>query len=85
MANAREEVLKRVPYIYYLVQFESMNKSQVQALIDSDSEANAMRPAYASKLGLQARYTNVGAQKIDGSTLQTFGMVLTDFQVEDKR
>ena len=43
-----------------------------------------MTPAYASKLGLQARHPNIGAQKIDGSTLQTFGMVLTDFQVEDK-
>ena len=43
-----------------------------------------MTPAYALRLGLQARHTNVGAQKIDGSTLQTFGMVLADFQVEDK-
>ena len=43
-----------------------------------------MTPAYASRLGLRARHTNVGAQKIDGSTLQTFGMVLADFQVEDK-
>ena len=28
--------------------------------------------------------TDVGAQKIDGSTLETFGMVLASFQVEDK-
>ena len=40
--------------------------------------------AYASKLGLKVRLTNVGAQKIDGSTLQTFGMGLVSFQVEDK-
>ena len=43
-----------------------------------------MTPAYASKLSLQAHHTNVGAQKIDGSILQTFGMVLASFQVEDK-
>ena len=43
-----------------------------------------MTPAYASKLGLRVRHTDVRTQKIDGSTLQTFGMVLANFQVEDK-
>ena len=43
-----------------------------------------MTPTYASRLGLWARHTNVGLQKIDGSTLRTFRMVLADFQVEDK-
>ena len=33
---------------------------------------------------LQARHTNVKAQKIDGFTFQMFGMVLASFQVEDK-
>ena len=35
-------------------------------------------------LGLKARKTNVGAQKIDGSALETFEIVIADFQVEDK-
>ena len=39
---------------------------------------------YASKLGLRVRQTDVGAQKIDGSTLETFEMILVSFQVEDK-
>ena len=43
-----------------------------------------MTPAYASRLGLRVQRTNIGAQKIDGSTLKTFGMVLASFQVEDK-
>ena len=43
-----------------------------------------MNLAYASRLGLQVYRTNIGAQKIDGSTLKTFGMVLASFQVEDK-
>ena len=43
-----------------------------------------MTPAYASRLGLRVHRTNIGAQKIDGSTLETFGMVLASFQVEDK-
>ena len=43
-----------------------------------------MSPAYASKLVLKVYYTDIGAHKIDGSTLETFGMVLASFQVEDK-
>ena len=43
-----------------------------------------MNPDYARKLGLKIRRTNIGAQKIDGSALETFGMVIADFQVEDK-
>ena len=43
-----------------------------------------MSPAYIKKLGLKTRKTNVGAQKIDGSALETFGIVIADFQVENK-
>ena len=43
-----------------------------------------MSPAYAKKLGLKTRKTNVGAQKIDGSALETFGMVIAGFHIEDK-
>ena len=57
---------------------------EVQALIDLGNEVNAMAPAYAKKLGLQVRKTDVGTQKIDGSTLETYGMVIADFQVQDK-
>ena len=42
-----------------------------------------MTPGYTLKLGLKIRPTNIGAQKIDGSTLETFKMVLASFQVED--
>ena len=53
-------------------------------MLDSGNEMNAMSSAYAKRLGLKTRKTNVGAQKIDGSALETFGMVIADFQVEDK-
>ena len=43
-----------------------------------------MNPAYASRLGLRVHRIDIRAQKIDGSTLETFGMVLASFQVEDK-
>ena len=39
---------------------------------------------YARKLRLKIQKTNIGAQKIDGSALKTFGIVIADFQVEDK-
>ena len=87
MAGASMEdnplALDRVPCIHYPIRFKK-SEVQVQALLDSGSEVNAMTPGYASKLGLKVRPTDVGAQKIDGSTLETFGMVLASFQVEDK-
>ena len=42
-----------------------------------------MIPGYALKLGLKICPTNVEGQKIDGSTLEMFEMVLARFQVED--
>ena len=83
MTGLRMEALDYVPCIYYPVQFKK-NTVKVQALIDSGSEVNAMAPAYAKKLSLWVRKTDVGAQKIDGSTLETYGMVIAGFQVQDK-
>ena len=40
--------------------------------------------AFTQKLGFYIWKTNVGAQKIDGSAFRTFGIVIVDFQVEDK-
>ena len=76
-----EKVVVRVPCIYYPVRFQ---EEQVKVLLDSGSEVNAMNPDYTQKLELKIRKTNVEAQKIDGFALETFGMVIADFQVEDK-
>ena len=74
-----------VPCIHYPVRFqEYQGQKLVRALLNSGSEVNAISPAYTKRLGLKTRKTNVEAQKIDGSTLKTFGMVIADFQVEDK-
>ena len=43
-----------------------------------------MTPAYVAKLDLKVRETDIRAQKIDSSTLNTFGIVLANFQVENK-
>ena len=53
-------------------------------MIDLDSKVNAMTPAYILKLGFKVYFTNVKAQKVDGSTFDTLEMVLTNFQIEDK-
>ena len=76
-------ILGQVPYIHYPVQFQK-DKEVIKALIDSSNKVNAMTPAYAKQLGLQIRKTGVGAQKIDGLLLWTFGKVIAGFQVEDK-
>ena len=43
-----------------------------------------MNLIYAAKLGLANRKTNVDAQKIYGSTLVAYKMVLIGFSVQDK-
>ncbi len=43
-----------------------------------------MSQAFAQQLGLKIRKTNVRAQKIDGTTLETYGMVVSTFSVSDK-
>ena len=73
--------LQKILYIHYPIWFK---KKEVQALIDSGSEVNAITLAYALRLGRRVYRTDIRAQKIDGSTLKIFGMVLASFQVEDK-
>ena len=83
VTDAREEALKRVPYIHYLVQFKK-DKTQVQALVNSRSEVNAMYPSFAKQLGLPIQPTDVEAQKIEGTTLDIHGIVVAAFSVVDK-
>ena len=83
VTSAREEALEHVSYIHYPVQFKK-DKTQVQALVDLGSEVNAMHPSFAKQLGLSIWPTDVRAQKIDGTILDTYGMIVAAFSVEDK-
>ena len=56
----------------------------MQALINLESEVNAIHLSFANQLGLPIRPTDVGAQKIDGITLDTHGIVVAAFSVVDK-
>lgn len=40
-----------------------------------------MNPVYAEKLDFRIQKTNIGAPKIDESSLDTLGMIITSFQV----
>ena len=82
--GAREEVIECIPCIYYLVQFKNIIGAQVQALVDSRSEVNVIYLTFAKHLGLPIRPTDVGAQKIDGTTLDAHRMIVAAFAVEDK-
>ena len=73
--------LARVPCIRYPINF---GKKSVSALLDSGSEVNVVHLAFAKELGLPIRLTDVGAQKIDGTMLKTYRMVVAAFSVEDK-
>ena len=70
--------LARVPYIYYLINF---GEKSILALFNSGSEINTVYPAFAKELGLPIRPTDVRAQKIDGTTLETYGIVVAAFKI----
>ena len=74
--------LARVPYNWYSITF--WRKSvPVLALFNSSSEVNAIHPTFAQELRLPIRPTDVEAQKIDGATLDIYGMVFAAFSVTD--
>ncbi len=75
-----EEELEQVPCIRYPVTF----KDQTEALLDPGSEINAMSQVFAQQLGLKICKTNLGAQKIDGTTLETYEIVVSTFSILDK-
>ena len=76
----KKEKLERVSCVQYSVTF----KDQTKALLDLRSKINAMSQAFAYQLGLAIWKTNVGAQKINGTTLKTYGIIFFTFFVSNK-
>ena len=74
----------QVFYIYYLVQFKKDKDKYVLALLNSESELNAITLAYAAQLGLKVQKTNVGVQKIEKFSLETYGIGIATFEVLNK-
>ena len=73
--------LVRVPCICYPINFR---KKSVSALLNSSSEVNTVYLAFVKKLDLSIRPTDMGAQKIDGTMLETYRMVVAAFSLENK-
>ena len=71
----------QVVYICYPINFR---KKFILALLDLGSKINAVYPIFTKKLGLSIRPIDVGAQKIDDSMLDTYGMVIAVFLMTDK-
>ncbi len=78
--KTEEKELEQISYIWYFVIF----KNQTEALLDLKSEINAMSQAFAYQLSLKIWKTNVRAQKIDGTTLETYGIVVSTFSMSNK-
>ena len=78
--SKKKEELEQVPYIWYPVTF----KDQTEALLDLGSKVNIMSQAFANELGFFIEKTNVGAQKIDDTTLKTYKMIISTFSIFDK-
>ena len=53
-------------------------------MLNSGSKINAISQVFAYQLGLEIWKTNVGAQKIDGTTLEIYKMVVSTFFILDK-
>ena len=75
--------LVRVPWIRYPITFRKKSVS-MSALLNSSSEVNAIYPTLVRELGLPIKPTDIGAQKIDGTILDIFEIVITAFSVTDK-
>ena len=56
----------------------------MRSLINLGSKVNAIHPTYATKLGLRTRKINISVTKINGSYLDTFEIVMTDYLVKNK-
>lgn len=77
-------ILEIVPCIHYTVHLQNGDKEVTKTLINSDSKINALTTVYPKPLDLQICPTNVGAQKIDSLSLETFKIVIIGFQVLNK-
>ncbi len=55
-----------------------------EALLDSGSKVNAISQVFAHQLGHKIQKTNIRAQKIDDTTLETYKIIVSTFSILDK-
>lgn len=76
-------LLEYVPYIHYLLCFRK-DQYKIKVLINSSSKINAITLAYTKRLGFWTQKINVGAQKLNSSSLTTYEIVIAKFQIKNK-
>ena len=82
--------LEQVIYILYPIAFpggitkDGSGLNPVLVLFDSSSEINTIHLIFIEKFGFLMQTTNVGAQKINGITLETFEIVVAAFLVTNQ-
>ena len=69
--------------IWYSITFRRKSVPML-LLFESSNEVNAIHPTFTQKLGLSIRPTDVETQKIDGTTLDTYRMIVAIFFITDK-
>ena len=74
--SSKKNMLKRMLYIYYPLQFYHKN---IWTQLYSQNEVNAMSLYYTQKLSFKISKTRIRAQKIHNFTLQTFEMIISEF------
>ena len=75
-----EEEFEWVPYIWYYVIFKNL----IEAWLDFGSKVNIMSQVFSQQLGLKICKTSIRAQKIDGTTLKIYKMVVSTLFMSDK-
>lgn len=78
--NKKIEKLEYELYIQYSIIFKDMTK----ALLDLRSKNNVINQAFAHQLGLKTQTTNIGAQKINNTTLKTYKIIILTFFISNK-
>lgn len=49
-----------------------------------ESKVNAINQAFVSQLGFKIQKTKIEVQKIDDTTLETYGIIASTFSISDK-
>lgn len=78
------KTLQWISCIQYPIQFQESWNREVGALINSVSKVNAITHAFAARFDFSPQSIDINLQKIDGSALKTYGIVITGFSIKDK-
>lgn len=80
--TASLKTLQKVPSIQYQFKFQN-GQLKIKTLINSNNKVNTITLAYTIKLDFIIQKTSFKAQKINGSLLEIFNIVLACFLLQD--